>query len=229
MPGQLSKNKFMQFKKTAKSLLLISLCFICSACIPAGIVGSVGTLGFSSAQERSVGAAIDDASIEAKINALYLSSEDKDLFMNVDIDSVEGRVLLTGTVPSRQARIRAYKYAWKPEGVKEVINEVEVNRNKKFSVADTASDVWITTKVESKLLFAKNISSINYSVETIDGVVYLMGVAKNRDELKRAAEIAADVKGVRRVVSHVRLKDSPFRKQNLESADGDGKTFSSDN
>jgi len=53
-----------------------------------------------------------------------------------------------------------------------------------------ASDAWISTQIESKLLFTKDIKSVNYSVETIDGVVYLMGIAQDREELDAVTQIA---------------------------------------
>jgi osmotically-inducible protein OsmY len=221
MLGMVNKSKITYLA------LLIGLAPMFSSCIPAAIVGGAGAIGFTAAQERSLGSAIDDASIEAKINTIFLSEEDKELFFDVDVDSVEGRVLLTGTVPTRQARIRAYKIAWRPGGVREVINEIKVDKNAEFSTIDTANDIWISTKVESKLLFAKDVASINYSVETIDGVVYMMGVAKDREELKKAAEIAASVSGVKKVISHVRLKDSIYRKQQI-SADEAKQTIDPD-
>lgn len=196
-----------------KSILLYSVSLLMlSSCIPAAVIGGAGLVGYSMVQERTVGDAIDDIAIETEINALYLAHENKDMLLHVDIDSVEGRVLLTGSVPTRQAKVEAYKLAWRPDAVKEVINELAVNSKSEFSATQVASDTWISTQIESQLLFAEDVSSINYSVETINGVVYLMGVAKNKEELKKVAEITSTVSGVKKVVSYVRIKGKEYPK-----------------
>jgi osmotically-inducible protein OsmY len=188
------------------ALLAVPLIFL-QSCLPAAVVGGAGMVGYGMAQERSIGGAIDDAAIEGEVNALFLSSDNKSLFVDVDVDSVEGRVLLTGTVPDRSARLEAYKLAWRPESVKEVINEIRLEKDKKFSATRLASDSWITAQIESKLLFTDGVASINYSIETIDSVVYIMGIAKTKEELKTVTDIASKVRGVEKVVSHARIKN----------------------
>ncbi len=197
--------------KFSKIVILSASALTLSSCV-ALAVGGAGLAGYTLVQERSVGAAIDDVAIEAEVNALLLREENKHLFSHVDVDSVEGRVLLTGTVPSRQAKIDVYKLAWQPDPVKEVINELNVSSENEFSAKKYASDAWISTQIESKLLFAKDIASVNYSVETIDGVVYLMGVARDKEELQKVAETASTISGVKRVVSHTRIKGKKYPK-----------------
>jgi len=65
------------------------------------IVGGAGAIGYTATQDRSVGETIDDAGIEAKINAKFIAQEDRESFVKVTEDSVQGRVLLTGSVPTR--------------------------------------------------------------------------------------------------------------------------------
>ena len=48
---------------------------------------------------------------------------------------------------------------------------------------------------------------MNFNIETYNGVVYLMGIARSAEELKRAAEEASVVGGVKQVVSYVRVRD----------------------
>ena len=52
---------------------------------------------------------------------------------------------------------------------------------------------------------APEVSSINYSIDTVQGTVYLMGFAQNREELNRVIEISRTVKGVNGVVSYVKF------------------------
>ncbi len=188
----------------AAALLTTSL----SACVPLAILGGAGAVGYTASQERSVGNAVDDAGIEAAIYAKFAGRDDSHLFKKVSADSVEGRVLLTGNVPSNQAKVKVYNLVSEVNNVQEVYNELKVDENTEFSIRERASDAWISTQIESRLLFTKDIKSRNYSIETIHGVVYLMGVAQSREELSDVTSIASEVAGVARVVSYVRIKGS---------------------
>ena len=86
-----------------------------------------------------------------------------------------GRVLLTGTVETAEMRAEAVKLAWTAEGVKEVINEIQLTGL--AGASGFARDTWISTQLKSALLFDKQIASINYSIETVAGTVYLIGLA----------------------------------------------------
>ena len=56
-----------------------------------------------------------------------------------------------------------------------------------------------------------DVLSINYSVETVNGTVYLIGIAQDEAELVRVIEHARGIEDVKRVVSHVVLKDDRRR------------------
>ena len=178
-----------------------------SAC--AGVVvGGAATVGVAAVQERSVGDAVDDASIEFRVKDKFLEQSDK-LFTRVSVDSVEGRVLLSGTVESPDDRVDVARMTWQVEGVKEVFNEVEVRD--RGGLIDYFKDVRIANELRLKMLTDKEISALNYSVETVNGVIYLMGIAQNQPELERVTGHASNIKGVERVVSFVVLKDDPRR------------------
>ena len=51
--------------------------------------------------------------------------------------------------------------------------------------------------------------SVNYTVDTVQGIVYLMGNARTADELSRVVRQAQAVPDVRRVVSYVNVADAP--------------------
>lgn len=186
-------------------IFLLAVVPLLQNCAPLLIGGATAT-GVTVAQERSVGNAIDDTAIWAAIKNSYMQEDMKALMTGVNVKVNEGRVLLTGKVNTPETRVTAVRLAWQPEGVKEVIDEVVVTD--KDSVADYAHDTWVTTQVKSKLLFNRDISSINYSVETVNGVVYLIGVARSQEELEAVTTIASTVRGVKRVISHARLKDT---------------------
>ena len=67
-------------------------------------------------------------------------------------------------------------------------------------------DSWITTKVKSDLLAAKDVSSTHISVTTTKGVVKLTGTAATAQESNKAAQIARSVAGVKAVENDIRIQ-----------------------
>ena len=172
------------------------------------VVGVGATVGVAVAQERSVGQAVDDAKILTDINHRLLDKSET-LFLNVDVEVHEGRVLLTGNVNKPEDRVSVARLSWQSPGVREVLNELVIKDQS--SLRDYAKDVWITTQLKVKLLGDAQVSAINYSIDTLNGVVYLFGIAQDQGELDRVTGHARNIKGVAKVVSHVVLKDDPKR------------------
>ena len=93
------------------------------------------------------------------------------------------------------------------KGVQQVENELQVTDQ--GGIINYGKDTWITTQLRSKMLTDTSVLDINYSVETVNGIVYLIGIAQNEGELTRVTDYARNIGGVLKVVSHVRMKDSP--------------------
>ena len=51
-----------------------------------------------------------------------------------------------------------------------------------------------------------NVRSVNYTIETSNGSVYLIGSARSQAELDHATDLARNVGGVKRVVSYVEIR-----------------------
>lgn len=187
---------------------LLLAAFTLSGCIPI-LLGAGTETAVVVSQERSVGNAVDDTGILLKIKNAFADKDYKDLLANVEVKVVEGRVLLTGNVDKPESQIEAVRLTWTVVGVKEVIDEIQINDKSGFW--NYAQDVWTSTQVRSRLLFTKGIRSVNYSVITVNRTVYLMGIAQDQTELDRASSVAATTSGVQRVVSYVRMRDDPVR------------------
>ena len=189
------------------SALALGALLALSACAPV-VIGGAASAGVALAQERSVGAAVDDVSITFQIKDKMLNQSDE-LFGRISVDTVEGRVLLAGNVLEPDDRVEAVRIAWQVAGVREVYNEIEVHD--RGSVIDYLRDVRISTELRFKLLADRDVSAINYNVETVNGVVFLMGIAQSDAELERVTGHARTIAGVQRVVSFVVLKTDPAR------------------
>ena len=174
-----------------------------AACTPIGVATGAGaTVGVAAVQEGGVGRAVDDARIQIAINDLWFKY-DFDTFRKLDLTINQGRVLITGVVQDPEHRVEAVRLAWQPEGVKQVINEIRVADSE--GIVGFAKDAIITTRLRTSLTFNKEVLSINYSIDTVQGTVYLMGFAQSREELNRVIEIARTTSGVNGVVSYVRI------------------------
>jgi osmotically-inducible protein OsmY len=93
--------------------------------------------------------------------------------------------------------------------VREVLNEVEVGNSGGLRTYWTDSK--IVRELEARMLLEKGITSPNYSVESYNGTVFLIGVAQDQTELNRVLQLARNISSVKKVVNHVLLKDDPRR------------------
>ena len=189
-------------------ILLSILTLMLSACAaPVMMFGGVAGTGVTLSKQKTVGSSVDDTNIWTKIKAAFLQhhKEVEGILTNISVEVSEGRVLLTGHVNSVDDRLKILQLVWDQAGVKEVINEIKTEEyHTTFSSYST--DVWITTQVKSKFLAHKEIRSLNYNVETIDTIVYILGIAGSETELSQVLSEAESVKKVTKVVNLVRVK-----------------------
>jgi len=172
------------------------------------LLSAATTTGLAVAEERTVGDAVKDLTIQAELNHLFFQ-DDLELYQDVSFSVIEGRVLLKGFVPTHEDRVRAGWIARQATRVSEVINEMQVLDE--GDIVDYVKDTVISTQLRTRLVLDFDILSINYSIETVNGTVYLMGIAQDEAELSQVAEHARNIGGVKDVVSHVVLKDDPRR------------------
>jgi len=203
-------NQIRQQPQPARALTIVALMMatasVFGACTPMGAAtGAAATAGTMSEQERGFKTGVQDAVILAKINQKWLEY-DFNIFTKITARVMEGRVLLTGTVSKTGTRIDAVRLAWQVEGVNEVLNEIDVSD--KSDLLDATRDAWVTTQLRIKLTVDDKIKAINYAIYTVNGIVYLMGIAQDSREIERVTGHARNVKYVRQIVSYVRLKNA---------------------
>jgi|JI10StandDraft_1071094.scaffolds.fasta_scaffold257954_3 osmotically-inducible protein OsmY len=159
-------------------------------------------------QERNFLAAVDDLNIQTEFNA-RLIGESGALFANVNSTVIEGRLHITGTVPAQADRQKVTRIAWTIPSVKEVVNDIEVTSE--TGLVEAARDRWITAQLRALMIGDNRIRDSNYAIDTENGIIYLNGIAQNREELERVMEYAKSVTAARQVVSYVIMKDDPRR------------------
>ena len=166
------------------------------------VVGAGAAAGVAAFEERTIGTVADDTKIAAQIR-LAIMDRGPDYALKIGIEVFEGRVLLTGLVPTENMRAEAVQKSWGISGVKDVLNEVQISSG---SLIGTARDAWISAQLTTRIAMDEKIYSINYVIETVGGVVYLLGIAQNQMELNRVIAHSRNLKYVKKVINHVRLK-----------------------
>ena len=197
----------MKIKATMVAACLCGLAL--TACTPVGmVIGTTAVAGRSVVQERTTMDALRD--IESKLSLQNkLLNHSGELFRDVSVDVTEGRVVLTGSVPQREHKIEASRLAWETGGVTAVEDGLIVAEDS--GTMAYLADVRISNTLRFGLLTDRQVSSVNYNVETVDRIVHLTGLAKSDAELERVILRAREVDGVQRVVSHVLRIDDPRR------------------
>ncbi|HIG09888.1 MAG TPA: BON domain-containing protein [Alphaproteobacteria bacterium] len=186
-------------------LILIYL----SGCVSA-VIGGVATVGLATVQERSLKDSAIDLKLELQLQKkLFEASKDK-LFAYVDVIIIEQRIMLIGNVESQEVRDLATKISWEVSPkIKAVLNELTIGG--KTTLVSEAKDVRISLSLSGLLIGDVDISDINFSHSVSKQVIFLIGIAKNDDELNQVIYHARTIKGVRKVISHIILKNDKKR------------------
>ncbi len=192
-----------------KKLLFSSflLLFFTTSCVETVIVGST-TTGVVTLREKTFNNTQKDIVISTRLGATFLANGLKNPGNSIDVTVNEGRVLLTGIVRDIRKAKLALELSWKIDGVKEVIDEIQIRDGDIIHLTDyakAASDYKISAEIETKLLFSKKVYSRNYQITTVNGIVYLLGVASDETEIARVLSVVSRVRGVKKVVNHIIL------------------------
>ena len=175
------------------------------SCTPVGVVASGGATTMVVAEgDRSLGTVIDDATIKILIAQKFLASEDN-LFIDIDASVIEGRVLLTGIVNTQETRINAVKKVWEIDGVKEIINEIEVGDS--TTLKEYGKDLWINTQVKGIAAKTLGLRALSYNFETIKGKIYIAGITSKKEQVDNLIDSIKNIKGVKEIVNYVIVKE----------------------
>ena len=191
------------FQKFPTNILILSTLLCLNGCIAPFIMGGAAAGAMVATREKGIGGTMSDSNLCTKVK-MNLYNFNADLHAKISVSVQNQEVLLTGVVQDASWSQEAERLAKSVNDVKNVINNIETEGEE--GLGSMTSDSWITTRVRSSLLFEKDLYSLNYTVETVNGVVYLTGVGQDETEINRVAEVARNVGGVKKVVNHVKIK-----------------------
>lgn len=181
-------------------MLLLSS-FTLTSCIETAV--GLGTAAVAaSTTEKGFSTSVADTVIEAKLTDKFIK-EDTSLVTGIDKSVSNGSVLMTGKVSTQEQKILATRLAWEINGVKEVVNEIQVVSE--TSLKATAKDLAASAQLRAALIGDQDISSLNYSIDVVNGVVYLSGVAADENERDRVIAHAQELRFAKKVISYIIL------------------------
>ena len=190
---------FRQFLIPGFVLLMSS--FALTSCIETAV--GLGTAAVAaSTTEKGFSTSVSDTVIKAKLTDKFIQN-DASLVTGVESSVSNGAVLMTGNLDTQDQKILATRLAWEIKGVKEVINEIQIVSDK--SLKTTAKDLAASAQLRAALIGDQKISSLNYSIDVINGIVYLSGVAANEKERERVITHAQALRFAKKVVNYIIL------------------------
>ena len=190
---------FRQFLIPSFMLLLSS--FALTSCIETAV--GLGTAAVAaSTTEKGFSTSVSDTVIEAKLTDKFIKN-DASFVTGVESSVSNGSVLMTGKLDTQDQKILATRLAWEIKGVKEVINEIQLDSDE--SIKTTAKDLAASAQLRAALIGDQEISSLNYSIDVVNGIVYLSGVAANEKERERVIAHAQALRFAKKVVNYIIL------------------------
>lgn len=127
---------------------------------------------------------------------------------DIEVETRDGVVQLSGFVDSEDQRTAALLRARSVQGVQEVRNDLSL-RDDTRSTRQPTADTVIAARVRDSLQGADLGSDGDVNVEVSKGVVQLSGFVSTPQEKARAGDLASAVEGVRDVENQIALTDEP--------------------
>ena len=182
-------------------ILLIIVLNINSCAAP--IIGGVGAVAISSsAQEKGLGTSINDKVIYVKLrNAIYDWKPSVSEKISISVDN--GSILITGQLKNIDTKIELTKVTWEVNGVKEVNNKVQISGTN--NIKNIAKDLASLGEIKARLMASKRLNSLNFSVDVVNNIAYISGIASSEEEVAIVTQIAQEAKFIKEVQNFVKV------------------------
>lgn len=194
-----------------KFLKVIFISLFLTSCI-GNLTSTVFGIGVNiNLDPRSPGLYLDDKLAETLIIKKIVQNDYKQIFLNVKV--IDGTAILSGRVEKAEDKLKMTKFAWETAGIKAVRNDIVITDETSFK--QRVKDILISSQLSAALLINKKINSRNYNLETINGKIYIYGVARTSSELEEVIKEAKLIPDVAEVVPSIILADNLSRKNYL--------------
>jgi hyperosmotically inducible periplasmic protein len=148
-----------------------------------------------------------DAGITTAVKSKFAADNDVKAYQ-IDVDTNNKVVTLSGTVETATAKARAVEIARATDGVANVVDNVTVNAATATAATPDAarvmsSDPALTAAIKGKFMADTTVAALKIDVDTSDGVVTLTGQVRSQTEKDQALKIARETDGVKSVVDRL--------------------------
>jgi osmotically-inducible protein OsmY len=168
---------------------------------PLALLVATGALLIPSAPLRAndMDDRIEASARESYVFKTYLKDD------SIKTESKNGAVTLTGSVSEAFHKTLAENTVESLPGVKNVDNRIAIIGE---SPAEH-SDLWISLKVKTALLFHRHVRGTKTDVNVTDGIVTLSGVANSQAQKELTTEYAQDIDHVKEVKNEMTVVNTP--------------------
>ena len=189
-------------------LVLTLLTFSCVGTSSVGIFGSGVSVAYD---PRTVGMQIDDSIMQKNLIG-RLTLTDKKYLISLSAKVLDGNIYLSGKVDEPEEKLKIIKMAWETKGARSVQSTVTIKGNSNFK--STAKDILITSQLRTALIFNKLTKATNYTIDTINGKIYIFGIAMTKKEKEKVISEADQIHGVKDVIPSIYLVEELSRNKN---------------
>ena len=182
-------------------LLLLIVLSLKSCAAP--VIGGVGAIALSSsAQEKGLGTSINDKVIYVKLrNVIHDWNPSVSQKISISVDN--GSILITGQLEDINTKIDLTKTIWDVSGVKEVNNQVQISKTS--NLKNIAKDLASLGEIRAKLMASKELNSLNFSVDVVNNIAYISGIASSDEEIAIVTQLAQEARFIIEVQNFVKV------------------------
>ncbi len=144
---------------------------------------------------------VDDTAITSRVRSKLANDGTLHLF-RINVDTRQGIVTLSGTLPTEDRKRRASEIAAGVVGVRQVENLLQVGQTRR---GDRFEDAVIASKITSRLIQNPLTHTLAIDVEATKGKVILTGRVQSEQEKKEAERIARNTTGVVSVENQIEI------------------------
>lgn len=172
--------------------------------------GADSNTGGTPGSSATVGTAIDDTVLTTNVKTALMASENV-RSLNIDVETDNGVVQLSGEVGSQAQVDQALMVARSISGVREVQNRLTIKPAGTGTVDGSATlgtavdDTAVTARVKSALLADPEVSGLAITVETTNGVVQLSGNVASQAQIAKAEQVARAAEGAGSVQNQLKV------------------------
>tara|TARA_B100000579_G_scaffold423302_1_gene426317 strand:- start:1746 stop:2357 length:612 start_codon:yes stop_codon:yes gene_type:complete len=194
-----------------KFIFIVSFSFFLHSCVGSSSIGVFGSGVSVAFDPRTVGMQIDDSIMQKNLISRLALTEKKYL-LSLNAKVLDGNIFLSGKVEEPEEKLKVIKLAWETKGVRSVKSAITIKGETSFK--STAKDILITSQLRTSLIFNKLVKATNYNIDTINGKIYIFGIAMTEDEKKVVIKEAKEIYNVKEVIPSILLVEDLSRNKN---------------